>query len=54
MDILDILEMLDNNDLPDEGLPPRNPMMNRYRVNPLEEALSNIFWVIDGMFNKIF
>ena len=44
MDILDILEMLDDNDLPDEGLPPRNPMMNRYRVNPLEDLTNpNLF-----------
>ena len=44
MDILHILEMLDDNDLPDEGLPPRNPMMNRYKVNPLEYEISHVLF----------
>ena len=42
--MLHILEMLDNNNLPDEGLPHRNVLINRYRVNPLEDITNpNLF-----------
>ena len=44
MDMLDILEMLDDIDLPDEGLPHRNANIHRYRVNPPDDILNpNLF-----------
>ena len=44
MDMLDVLDMLDDIDLPDEGRPDRHAVIHRHRLDPLQDIHNPILF----------